>query len=172
MKSTSKLKSITLPFLGIFMLACTTQNPPTMTEIEINSTINEVKSMYSQLIDHSKKAELDSFLGYYDSSPYFQSISADGNMSNYEVFKEACSGYYNSLQKQSITTTRQEFQVVDRNLVIVSWTGDIIADLRNGNTIKMTNYSITSVFKKNDGRWKVIHDHESALPPTISKKGE
>lgn len=172
MKPASKHKSIALPFLGIFIIACTTQNPPAMTEVEINNTISEVKSTYSQLMEHSKKAELDSFLSYYDSSPYFQSISADGNMSNYEAFKEACSGYYNSLRKQSITTTKQEFQVVERDLVIVSWTGDIIADLKNGDTIRMINYSITSVFKKKDSQWKIVHDHESALPPTVTKKGE
>ena len=36
--------------------------------------------------------------------------------------------------------------------------------------MKMSNYSITSVFIKIDSKWKVIHSHESALRPEIIKK--
>jgi ketosteroid isomerase-like protein len=34
----------------------------------------------------------------------------------------------------------------------------------------MNNYGITNVFKKTDGQWKIIHSHESSLPPVIIKK--
>jgi hypothetical protein len=61
--------------------------------------------------------------------------------------------------------------VLNKTLVIVGWTGNIIATFKNGDTMKMNNYSITSVIKKIDEKWKVIHDHESAPPPEIIKKG-
>jgi len=38
--------------------------------------------------------------------------------------------------------------------------------------MNMYNYSATNVFKKIDGKWKIIHSHESALPPEIIKKTE
>jgi hypothetical protein len=65
----------------------------------------------------------------------------------------------------------EKFHVVDTNLVILGWTGDIIAQFKSGDTMKMSNYSVTSVFKKIDSKWKVIHSHESALPPEIIKNG-
>jgi ketosteroid isomerase-like protein len=37
--------------------------------------------------------------------------------------------------------------------------------------MKMNNYSITSIFRKIDNNWKIIHAHESALPPEIIKNG-
>ena len=141
-----------------------------MTEAESNNIIKDVKDSYDKMTEYSKKAQLDSFLSYYDDSPYFLSISADGKMSNYEEFKNACGEYYNSLKEQRVITTQEKFQVLDETLVIVGWTGNIIANFKNGDIVKMNNYSITSVFKKIDGRWKVIHDHESALPPEIIKR--
>jgi ketosteroid isomerase-like protein len=141
-----------------------------MAEAESNNIIKDVKDSYDKITEYSKKAQLDSFLSYYDDSPYFLSVSADGKMSNYEEFKNACGEYYNSLKEQRIITTQEKFQVLDETLVIVGWTGNIIANFKNGDIVKMNNYSITSVFKKIDGRWKVIHDHESALPPEIIKR--
>jgi ketosteroid isomerase-like protein len=140
-----------------------------MTETESDNIIKNVKDSYTKITEYSKNAQLDSFLGCYDNSPNFLSIGADGKMSNYEEFKKACTEYYNSLKEQSIITTQEKFHVLDKNLVIVGWTGNIIANLKNGDTVKMNNYSITSLFKMVEGKWKVIHDHESALPPEIIK---
>jgi len=38
--------------------------------------------------------------------------------------------------------------------------------------MKMKNYGVTFVFKKIDNQWKVIHSHESSLPPEILKASE
>ena len=67
-------------------------------------------------------------------------------------------------------TLQEKIHVIDTNLVILGWTGNIIAQFKNGDIMKMNNYAITSVFKKMDTRWKVIHSHESSLPPEIIKK--
>jgi len=156
-----------LIFISIISLSCSNHNQ--MTQAESDRIINEVKNAYNKITEHSQKAQLDSFLSYYDNSPYFLSISADGKMNNCKEFKKTCSEYYTLLREQSIITTREQFQLLDKNIVIVGWTGNIIANFKNGDIVKMNNYSITSVFKKIDEKWKIIHDHESALPPDIIK---
>lgn len=140
-----------------------------MTEAGSENIVKDVKDTYDKITEYSKKAHLDSFLSYYDDSLDFLSISADGKMSNYEEFKRACIQYYSSLKEQAVITTWEKFRVLDKNLVIVSWTGNIIASFKNGDQAKMENYSITSLFKKVDGKWKIIYDHESSLPPEIIK---
>jgi len=67
-------------------------------------------------------------------------------------------------------TIQEKIHVIDTNLVVLGWTGNIVAQFKSGDIMKMNNYSITSVFKKIDNKWKVIHSHESALPPEIIKK--
>ena len=153
---------------GIFLLSCSNQNDK-MTKAESDNIINEVSACYDKLSEYSSKAQLDFFMSYYDNSPDFLSISADGKRSDYQEFKKLCGEYYSGLEKQTLITTQQKLQIIEKNLVIVSWTGNITAYLKNGDTIKMNNYSITSLFKKTDGKWKIIYDHESALPPEIIK---
>ena len=141
-----------------------------MTKDESDRIIMDVKSTYNKISRHSQKAQLTSFLSYYHVSLHSLSFSADGNISNYEEFRKLCNEYYGSLKEQKIITIREKYHVIDRNLVIVGWTGNITAHFKNGDIVKMNNYSITSVFKKLNDEWKVIHDHESALPPVIIKK--
>ena len=141
-----------------------------MTSAESKNIINEVKSVFVKITEYSQKAQLDSFLNCYADSPDFLHFSSDGKMRNYEEFKKICTEYYDSLKEQKVITIQEKFHVLDTNLVISGWTGNIIAQFKNGDTMKMNNYSITSLFKKIDGKWKVIHSHESALPPEIIKK--
>ena len=141
-----------------------------MTETESNQIIKEVKNVIDKITEYSEKAQLDSLLNCYADSPDFLHFSSDGKMRNYEEFKKICTEYYNSLKEQKVITIQEKFHVLDTNLVISGWTGNIIAQFKNGDTMKMDNYSITMVFKRIDGRWKVIHSNESALPPEIIKK--
>ena len=141
-----------------------------MTEAESDIIIKEVKGIYDKITEYSQKARVDSFLSCYYDHPSFLSFSSDGKMNNYEDFKQACHNYYSSLKEQTVTTIAERINVIDTNLVIVGWTGNITAAFKNGDIMEMENYSITSVFKKTDGIWKVIHGHESALPPKIIKQ--
>lgn len=139
-----------------------------MTESEI--IVKEIKAIHKKIAGYSEKAQLDSFLSYYDNSPDFLHFSSDGVMRNYEEFKKVCTEYYNALAEQTITTIREKPLVIAANLVVLGWTGDIIARFKNGDVMKMNSYSITNVFKKMGNKWKIIHSHESSVPPEIIKK--
>ena len=152
------------------LLSCSNQNADKMNEPESDQIIKELKTTSSELTKYSETAQLDSFLNYYDNSPSFLHFSSDGKMRNFEEFKKICAEYYSILNEQKISTTRKEFNVVDSNLVISAWTGNIVAHFKNGDTMIMNNYSISNLFKKINGKWKIIHSHESALPPDIIKK--
>ena len=135
-----------------------------MTGTESDQIINEVKSIHDKMARHSEEAQLNSFLSYYDNSPAFLHFSGDGKMRNYEEFKTICTEYYTLLKQQKLSTITEKFNVIDTSLVIVGWTGNIIAQFKNGDTMMMNNYSVTNVFKKIDGKWRIIHSHESSLP--------
>ena len=141
-----------------------------MTKTESDNIIKDIKATQEKLTEYSERAQLDSFMSYYDRSPTFLHFSSDGKMRNYEEFKRICTEYYNALKQQKISTIAEKINVIDNGLVILGWTGNIFAQFKNGNTMEMDNYSITNVFKKIDGKWKIIHSHESALPPEIVKK--
>lgn len=142
-----------------------------MQEVDTNQIAKEVKNVLNSLTRYSEEAQLDLFLNGYDKSPSFLHFSSDGKMRNYEELKEICTGYYTALKEQKVSTLMEKVNVVDEDLAIVGWTGNIVAQFKNGDSMIMNNYSITNVLKKIDGEWKIIHSHESALPPVIIKKG-
>ena len=148
-------------------MGCT---PDKMTETETHDIEKNVKSIFDKITKYSAEAQLDLFLSCYDNSSTFLHFSSDGKMRNYEEFKKICADYYNALKAQKIVTMREKINVIDANLVVLDWSRNIVARFKNGDTMKMNNYSITSVFKKIDNKWKVIHSHESALPPDIIKE--
>jgi len=74
-----------------------------------------------------------------------------------------------SLKQQKLSTIKEKINVIDTNLVLVGWTGNILAHSKNGNTMIMNNYSVTNVFKKINGKWRLIHSLESSLPTEMEK---
>jgi ketosteroid isomerase-like protein len=141
-----------------------------VTETEIQDIEKNVKSVFDKMTEYSEDAELDLFLSCYDNSPTFLHFSSDGKMRNYQEFKKICIEYYDALKEQEIQTILEKIQVIDTNLAVVSWTGNIIARFKSGDIMKMNHYSISSMFKKIDSNWKIIHSHESSLPPEFIKK--
>jgi len=140
-----------------------------MTEARSDQIIKEVQSIVNEMAKYSEEAQSDHFLNFYDDSPTFLHLSGDGKMRNYEEFKKICSEYYFSIDQQKLSTIAEKFNVVDTNLVIVGWTGNIIAYFKNGDRMIMNDYSVTNVFKRMDGSWRIVHSHESSLPPEIIK---
>src|ERR1700676_4387449 len=131
--------------------------------------LNEVRPLYKDLIHYTEAAQLDSFMRCYAETPDFLAVSGDGMIRNYEDFKKICKDYYDSLKEQKLTTTHEIFHVLADNIVVLCWSGNIDAFFKNGDVWKMKNYTVTFLYKKISGEWKVIHSHESALPPQIIK---
>ena len=138
-----------------------------MTTIESDQIINEVKTIVNKMTDSSRQAQLDSFLGYYHNSPSFLHISPDGKMRNYDECKQVCTEYYTALAQQKIVTISEKINVIDVNIVITGWSGNITAQFKNGETMILNNYSVSNMFKNIDGNWKIIQSHESSLQPEI-----
>ena len=141
-----------------------------MTSQESENIIKEIKAVSGEMTKYSEEAQSISFLSFYDNSPAFLHFSADGKMRDYEEFKNICSEYYASLKQQKLSTIMERISVIDTGIVITAWTGNIVAQFKNGDTMTMNDYSVTNVFRKIDGKWKIIHSHESSLPPEIEKK--
>ncbi len=163
-------KTLIFIFTSTLLLSCLNHNLDKMTEAESDQIAKDVKSISDKTTEYSEGAQLDLFLSCYDNSPAFLHVSSDGKMRNYEEFKKICTEYYSALKEQKVMTIQEKIHVIDTNLVVLGWTGNIVAQFKSGDIMKMNNYSITSVFKKIDNKWKVIHSHESALPPEIIKK--
>ncbi|HEV3222964.1 MAG TPA: nuclear transport factor 2 family protein [Puia sp.] len=129
--------------------------------------LNEVRLFARNLTHYSETAQLDLFIGCYADLPEFLAVSGDGIIRNYNEFKKIGKEYYGTLKEQKLTTVAEKFHILDDNTVLLCWSGNIDAYFKNGDNWKMQNYTVTYIFKKIDGSWKIIHSHESSLPPEI-----
>ncbi|HVB04540.1 MAG TPA: nuclear transport factor 2 family protein [Chitinophagaceae bacterium] len=131
--------------------------------------LKEVKPLAEGLIHYSETAQVDLFLNCYAETPDFHAISADGMIRDYKEFKKICIDYYGSLKEQKFTTSHKIFHVLGDSTVVLCWSGNIDAYFKNGGVWKMKQYTVTFLYIKIGGQWKIIHSHESALPPQVIK---
>jgi SnoaL-like domain len=128
---------------------------------------DEVRPWLEKLILYSETAQWESFLSCYAQTPEFLAVSADGIIRNFGDFRTLCKEYYQSVKEQKATTIRESFHILDERTVILSWSGDIDAFFKTGEIMKMRNYTVTFLYQKIEEGWKVVHSHESTLPPQI-----
>jgi hypothetical protein len=140
-----------------------------MVQDQEHQIITEVANVAGKWKETSQAAALDVFLSCYDNAAGFVYISSDGKTRNYADFSNICTGYYQALRDQRADTHEETFHVLAQDLVIHCWTGNILAQFKNGSMMKMNNYTVTNVFKKLGDTWKIIYSHESALPPEMIK---
>jgi predicted PilT family ATPase len=131
--------------------------------------LNELRPVLDSITRYTETAEVDLFLRCYVNSPDFTAVSADGIIRNYADFEKIAKEYYGSVIRQKVATLHEIIHILDEFTAVFCWSGNIDAFFKNGDLMIMKNYSVTFLFKKIRGEWKVIHSHESVLPPQIVK---
>ncbi len=140
-----------------------------MISFDKNLIINEVKQVCDSIVHSAELSQSDSLLQHYSDDEYFVAFGGDGRMRKYKEYKELCEKFYTAVSRQEFITLQESYNVIDSNLVIRSWMGNINAFFKNGDTMIMKDYGITAVFRRTGDGWKVIQSHESSLPPEIKK---
>ncbi len=134
-----------------------------------NQIINEVKEASGAITRFASRADTAGLLQCYAAVAEFRACAGDGSMRKFDAFKTLCTDYFGPVASQNFVTVQQDFNILDANLVIMGWTGNIQAFFKNGDVMNLNNYAVTNVFKKINGGWKVVHSHESSLLPEIIK---
>jgi ketosteroid isomerase-like protein len=159
MKTILFIMMVLFPFTGYSnpaALLSTTQNRDTD-----KKEISEVVNLINQNLEKMDVEAL--FQSYADSSDFF---TTDGSMLNLPVFKNHNAAWFNTLAALKVTTYNEYYRFLPGNTVICSWMGMFEMKLKTGEQLKINKFGITYIFGKIDNKWKVIHQHASALPPS------
>jgi ketosteroid isomerase-like protein len=124
----------------------------------------EIREVVKLINQNLEKMDVEAlFQSYSDSSDFF---TTDGSMINLQVFKNHNAAWFNSLATLKVTTFSEYYRFLPGNTVISSWIGKFEMTLKSGEQLKNNKFGITYIFRKIDNKWKVIHQHASALPPS------
>jgi len=152
--------------LMVLLLSPGYSNPiPVLITTQDQDTDRKEISAIVKLINQSlDKMDVEAlFRSYSDSADFF---TTDGSMINLQLFKNHNAAWFNSLSSLKVTTTGEYYRFLPGNTVICSWTGKFEMTLKSGEQLKIDKFGITYIFRKIDNKWKVIHQHASALPPS------
>ena len=70
-----------------------------------------------------------------------------------------------------LTTFKEEIRVLNRDMAIFALAYGAEATLKTGERDIVENAGATFVFNKVNDEWKVVHYHESSLPPRRETQG-
>jgi ketosteroid isomerase-like protein len=139
-------------------------NPVLLTPQDQDTAKKEISAVVKLIIQNLEKMDVEAlFQSYSDSSDFF---TTDGSMINLQVFKNHNAAWFNSLAALKVTTFNEYYRFLPGNTVICSWIGKFEMTLKSGEQLINNKFGITYIFRKIDNKWKVIHQHASALPPS------
>jgi hypothetical protein len=160
------MKNALTILVAITIVSCTNQ-PKTLTDLEKDSIIKEVKKDFYTMLEACNNADLKNALRLYWNSTEFLGIASDGSIVDYPQFKKANEEYFGSIASQKFITVKESFKFIDDNHILSAWQGTNEAILKSGENLAFSSFGVTSIFKKIDGSWKIVYFHESGVPPVI-----
>jgi hypothetical protein len=109
--------------LLLFCIGCTSQQSNELSQQQKDQIKNEVKAVGDTIIAKLERLDGEGALQFYADSPDWKMFNADGSEWDYQMTKKAMSDLANSATSYKWTTTRQDFIIVTKDIVICAWVG-------------------------------------------------
>lgn len=142
-------------------IACTGKNQPPISREENDRITKEVESVINSIFDGWKHLDVNkAFKESFSDSPEFTYIGVDGSIMNYTDFFNLAKKEFDSQKSAEININEKKIHVISNNVVVVSlnYTGSFFS---TDTKLTFPNCGGTYVFNKIEGKWKVVHFHES-----------
>jgi hypothetical protein len=156
--------------LLLFCAGCTSQQSEQLTQQQVDQIKSEVKLAGDSLMAKLRRLDPGWSL-YFVESPDWKMINADGSHNDYQTFANSTNNFNTSVATYNWATTRQDFIVAAKDMVICSWIGKDELTFKSGDKMTYDPHSYTLIFKKIDNQWKVFYSHDSGVP-VMSKVGK
>ena len=155
-------RNIFVAALLLFFVGCTSQQTDQLTQQQKDQIKSEAKVVMDSIIAKAQRLDIGTTLQYYWDSPEFAIYNPDGSRSDFEATKKMLVWFADSVSAFKLATVREEFPIVTKDLVIYVWVGNDELTLKSGDKTKYDPDAQTFVFRKLDGKWKIVYVQESA----------
>ncbi|MGA2381892.1 MAG: hypothetical protein ABSG61_00500 [Gemmatimonadales bacterium] len=163
MKAT--IVAATLLLLGA---GCTSRQSEELTQQQMDQIKSEVKAVGDSIMARLGRLDGAGAFQFFANTPHWVMFNVDGTQWDYETTRKAMSDSTSSAASYQYTTLRQDFWVVNKDLVICAWVLKDDEVLRkSGDTVVYNQHPYTLVFSRMAGQWKVVWSHDSGTPVTL-----
>jgi hypothetical protein len=139
-------------------------NPLSIAETKVIK--QELQEALNTLIAGCEALDMELAFAIFSNAPEFLMMGTDGSLCDYQTYLKNNIDYLKTCSAFKLTTLKQEFRILTRDVAILSWAYSAEATLKTGERDLVENAGASFVFRKEDSDWKVIYYHESSLPPT------
>lgn len=132
----------------------------------------EVTRFLKEWIGHWERLDLESAMKAEADTPDFLYVDVDGRQYDKAGLRKLCADMLAGCTSEKIITHRERVHVLARDAAVFAWHGSVEFTQKDGTTLRVDPYSVTFLLKRMDGQWRILLQHESALPPQPVKPAE
>lgn len=165
-----KINILLLVFLTLIFSSCSYQNTPQLSSKEKETIKKQLHNTVENLLSNFEKGDIESALEPYLHSDDFKSVSYDGSIVDFKKLKSDNEEVIKNFPTVKFITEKEDFNFLTNEIVLYLWSGKIELITDKGEKWKFDPETATLIFKKIDNQWKIIFQHESALPPAQEKQ--
>ena len=125
----------------------------------------EVARAMQNFVAACERADLAGTLAFMADVPEFRYADPEGKLLDYATAKQGLGEWFGQCSAQRVLPQRQEIAVLGIDAALVEWHGALELVLKDGAVLRADPYNASFLFRRMDGAWKIVYQHESGLPP-------
>jgi hypothetical protein len=147
----------------LLLTGCST-GVTTLTEVQKNKVKSEGEAAVKELINAFSVNDSAKVIAMTLAGPDLSMVGASGVL-GYSDLRKLIDQFFPKIEKQTFDTKTEKYAVIDPACFIYTWYGKNGVYFKNGGSIIYDDYLISMVFRKINGEWKMVYDHESLKYP-------
>ena len=153
-------KTFILTFVLFLALFGGCQQQGTLTEGQKVAIKKEVNDQFTQMVSAACQLDASMWSENFSKDEFVSVILGTDYFDTRSDFIELMTTYFSMRDQQHIDSLQVQITVLSQNLVLVTSVLDIEMLLKDGTGFKFKD-AFTSLWKKEQNSWKIVHAHES-----------
>lgn len=152
---------VLLVFCIIINAGCNNHKPKPLTDKEKGEIIDAVTKTAHALGEADNQVDFLKFKDFFMESPDYITVTSGGSILNYIQYMKREKDFFESVSTMQVTNIKERVIVLERTLAVFTAEGKIDAITKAGEKLTFNNFVFSEIYKKIDGKWKIIFLHES-----------
>ena len=136
-----------------------------LTQTQQSAIRQEVDQFMKTWIAACERLDLESMMkGEADTSDFLYA-DVDGNQYDKAGLRKLCVDMVASCSAEKVITQKERTYVLAPDAALYAWHGAVDLIQKDSTVMRIEPYNASFLLKRIDGNWKIVLQHESALPP-------
>ena len=157
-------KSIYVMFVTI-LFSCNQNDRAEFVEQQRRQNEEAIKPVIQQLVDGVAKVDSNKVFSLMALGEGFIYVDPHGVVFNAKEYKQVAADFWKDVKEELIAAGEDRYLHVDKDNVLWTHTSAMVVNFKDGNSLKIEPFSVTMLFRKREGQWKIYFIQESGLLP-------